>query len=37
MAGGVGTIGGDDTILLVLRRVGDRERVIRRLEKLAGL
>jgi transcriptional regulator of arginine metabolism len=33
----LGTIAGDDTILLILRRVADRERVIRRLEKLAGL
>jgi len=33
----LGTIAGDDTILLILRRVADRQGIIRRLEKLAGL
>ena len=33
----VGTIAGDDTILLILRNAAQRTRIIRRLEALAGL
>ena len=31
----LGTVGGDDTILIICRSAGARERVIRRIEKLA--
>jgi transcriptional regulator of arginine metabolism len=31
----LGTVGGDDTILIICRSPGARERVIKRLEKLA--
>jgi transcriptional regulator of arginine metabolism len=31
----LGTVGGDDTILIVCRSASERERVIRRIEKLA--
>jgi transcriptional regulator of arginine metabolism len=33
----VGTIGGDDTVLVILRDAAYRDRVVRRLEELAGI
>ncbi|HYJ79978.1 MAG TPA: arginine repressor [Longimicrobiaceae bacterium] len=33
----VGTIGGDDTVLVILRDPAHRDRVVRRLEELAGI
>lgn len=33
----VGTVGGDDTILLILRQPEQRETVVRRLEEIAGV
>jgi transcriptional regulator of arginine metabolism len=33
----VGTIGGDDTILLILREAGNRDAVVGRIEGLAGI
>ncbi|HEX2204064.1 MAG TPA: arginine repressor [Longimicrobium sp.] len=33
----VGTVAGDDTVLVIVREAGQRERVARRLEELAGV